>query len=91
VKWIEVQKIHLHTYTNIYCKLNPLGFLPPMIKLSFDESSSTLQKDFQKLCIKELLVPFFRLKKQDFKAVFTSISAEIGKGDKTALRYSFVE
>jgi len=62
-----------------------------MIKLSFDESSSTLQKDFQKLCIKELLVPFFRLKKQDFKAVFTSISAEIGKGDKTALRYSFVE
>jgi hypothetical protein len=67
VKWIEVQKIHLHTYTNIYCKLNPLGFLAPMIKLSFDKSSSTQQKDFKKLCKKELLVSFFRLKKEELK------------------------
>jgi len=47
--------------------LNPFGFLAPMIKLSFDKSSSTQQKDFKKLCKKELLVSFFRLKKEELK------------------------
>jgi len=36
-----------------------------MIKLSFDESFSTQQKDFKKLCKKELLVSVFRLKKEE--------------------------
>jgi len=44
-----------------------------MIKLSFDESSSPQQKDFKKLCKKELLISFFRFKKEE------QFCAEIGK------------